>query len=266
MKKIISLFILFQFMFAANAQYMVELYGGLHYGTFSNKSFTEFKNSYNAYYSTRGIVKELNTFKTGQGYQFGAIVNISPELGFSYSIFNYTGKSFAQFDIGKRHFDQKVIAPILIGFHIGGSKISFVTKLGIANTAITSYYEYEDGTISYGKDKTLNGIYKSWGFMTEFYFEYRVLQIDKLRTVLMVGGGFSKQYKFGFAQDWNDPRRFDIADDYPDGLPLDYEQYQNDVANFEIYKGEYTKAMMNSFNAYVQLRIGLGGSLKEEKE
>jgi hypothetical protein len=81
-----------------------------------------------------------------------------------------------------------------------------------------------------------------------------------------VGGGFSKQYKFGFAQDWNDPRRFDLAGPYPDGLPLDFEQYQSDVANFEIYKGEYTQAMMNSINVYVQLRIGLGGSLKEEKE
>ncbi len=266
MKKITLLFILFLLISVSKAQYRFELYGGIHYGTFGNKSFTGFKDSYNAYYSSRGIIKELNTFKTGQGYQFGGVVNLSPELGFSYSVFNYTGKAVAQFDIGKRHFEQKVKAPILLGFHIGGSKLSFVTKLGIANTAITSYYEYEDGTLSYGKDKTLNGIYISWGFMTEFYFEYRVFQIEKLHTLFVVGGGFSKQYKFGFAQDWNDPRRFDLAGPYPDGLPLDFEQYQNDVANFEIYKGEYTQAMMNSFNVYVQLRIGLGGSLKEEKE
>ncbi|HEY6162988.1 MAG TPA: hypothetical protein VI112_17285 [Bacteroidia bacterium] len=227
------------------------LYGGPLYGNYSNKYFNQFAESYNNYNAGSGVKTPLKPWGSALGYDIGAAFYLVKGVGFSLGFLGYSAHSVAEFnDGGKRHFKNSVFSPFIFGIPIHFWRISIHPKMGLANCVIDSYYEYPDGTISYGKDKLLNGVYKTFDFCGEITFSVDVITLEHLKLEVGVSAfgmpGKVETYDDG---DWG--RNLDI-NGYPEGLPLDYGAWNSDPFSYDVTA--YVHPRSKIYYAFVNLR------------
>jgi hypothetical protein len=252
-KLIIILLVLF--CNSAKAQ-IFTAYAGYNFGTFKNKSFNTFADSYNAYFAGQQT-KELSKFSTGSGYNFGFGLFITKNFGFSMNILRYTGHASSELETGKRHFKNR-IKSAMFGFPVRFSRLTIHPKLGIANSDILAYFEYKDGTISRGGDKLINGMYMAFGFSGEIAVEINILKLKYLS--LDICGAVGGVTGSGEGTEWSWGRKFTVLTAmYADGLPLDFAAWSESANNMSFdYNGKYVENNAKYINAFINLRFALG--------
>lgn len=229
-----------------------NIYGGALGGFVRVKDFKQFAESYNAFYGPGGqniLEGELGTFKLGTGYEIGA------SLRFGYLLISY---SFVQLEshveVGiqggnKRHFTHVLQIPANIGFGYAGRYFYCQFKSGFATPVIECGYEYTDGTISYGRERALNGIYRGTCFSYGLDMEGR-LPIGKF-FALRAGVSFMA-FSTGNYRDYHSNKSFM---GYPDQLPIDYGTWQANPAGYD--SNNYVRARGITFFAYGGVSIGI---------
>jgi len=255
MKKIVSLFILSLFAIGLQAQESnLEAFGGALIGSTNIGSFKDFAKSYNEYIGS-SVEKELPGLGFGVGYQYGLIYKIDRDvnLGFSLSYLTLYSRAAADLDDGsKRIFRHKYYTPLNGGVFFRSNYLELHLRLGFSQAELESVSEYPDGFQSYGKERTLNGVYKTFGLFAGADASFRVPITKKLSV--RAGGAF-----YGVSgSDYNDPnwyRDVDLNGIYTDYLPVAYGEYmelaaQNnltlyDTENVVKLKGIYYYAFIN---------------------
>ena len=134
--------------------------GGV-YSHLQFKVFEEYVNSYNLINQNNSNFEELKYNPTG----FGISSNFQYRIGKMYSAINISKskniESIAKFENGSRSFVFKNNTFDVI---VGG-KIKFFTPyitMSINSLNIESFFKYKDGTISYGSEYGISGIYSSF--------------------------------------------------------------------------------------------------------
>ena len=257
MKKLILL--LFFVPLFCKAQLII--YGGPLYGFYGNKSFNQFATSYNTYLTTNnvGISKELKPFNTARGYNFGVGAFITEGLGFSFGFVHFASSTKAEFTDGSsRHFTNTINTPLTFGMMFKGGPVTFHPKFGFAKALIESYYEYPDGTISYGKDKILNGVFTTWDFFGELNLSIDLISTDFL-LVDIGASAYGMPSKRNTYTDWNWGKSLNYTGTYPTGLPIDYVEWSNaGLGNYDVEKYVHPKSHFYYVFANVKLFIGGG--------
>jgi hypothetical protein len=243
------------------AQSKLDIYGGANFGTFRNKSFNTFAESYNTYLNAIGteLIKELKPFGTCRGYNAGiAIYPLPVGIGFSYNINHFRSHSFAELSSGKRHVEQIVNSPFNFGFPIKAGPIVFHPKFGVTRSDFKVYMEYSDGNISYGGEKLLNGVYHGFGFIGDFSIEFDLAPEDS-PIALSFGGSITAGKAIYENSSGNWARTF-TPTYYPDGLPLDYTQWQTTTAtiNYTDYDAGYADGRFLALSFFINVKLKLG--------
>lgn len=244
---------------------MLDVYGGFNFGTFRNKSFNTFVDSYNSYNSSFGTVeKELKPFHTCRGLNFDVAVYPFNDMGigFSYNIMRLRAHTSAELSTGTRHVEQLVRCPLNFGFPIKLGPIVIHPKMGVTNSDFLVYYEYKDGSMSYGGEKLLNGKYSGFGFIGELSLEIDVAPLD-WPVAISVGGSWTGCKAISENTEWNWARSF-TPTYYPSGLPLDYAQWQTTTAaiNYTDYDAGYANGNFMSFYLFINLKLRLGNDFE----
>ena len=248
MKKIIFALLLFPSLCFSQG---FVLYGGPLYGNYSNKYFNQFVDSYNNYSSGSGLTRSLSPWGSAIGYDVGASFYLIKNLGFSFGFTGFSATSVAEFNDGsKRHFKNSVFSPLIFGIPMRIWRFNIHPKMGFAKCLLESYYEYPDGTISYGKDKLLNGVYTTFDFCGEITLSFDILDLDHLKLEAGVSA-FGMPGKVETYQDWDWGRSLDV-NGYPDGLPLDYAAWNSDPFSYDVTAYVHPRAKF--YYAFVNLR------------
>lgn len=257
----IVLFLVVVLLQNAQAQFGFEL--GFRTGIDHSPSFKKFSQSYNSV-NKSGMKKELNNFGIPVGWGLGVDYTIN---GFFSSVRfnNINSWTQAKYDSGaKRHFKHtQFLYSVLGGFGVAEEEFNFNASIGLAfgSDRIESYYEYSDGSKSYGREKTFNGVFSG------SHYSY-VGAVTLGKTFEEIGVYIRAEYLFGFfagikshltEHHWN--KKLEILTDFPSGLPTDIEKW-NQMEYIEDYPEEETVAA--DFKG-LRLEIGLRFQLKNDR-
>ena len=220
-------------------------------GTLSNKSFEQFAASYTDYQASTGtVIKGMSGFGYASGYQLGVKI-----FFVSLNYLNIQATGTCEFSNGKRHFRNSMFTPLNIGFPLSllKNRFSFHPKIGVANSRIEAYFEYPDGTISYGNETLMSGIFHTPIF--SYYFGLDVAYKQKITPSHYLELGFSLNAMTGkksFYQDFSHGRVYSIDANYNDQLPLDVAAYFNTNSYDYLISG---KGYVNAANRAVQIYV-----------
>lgn len=229
------------------SSYGVYFYGGYGFGMTRLGSFKDFADSYNSYYGTSGqdiLDSELKPFRTCSGYMFGGGIRIGP-MCFSMSYVQM--KSVTEVDIkggNKRVFTygMRIPARIGIGFCIPYVIAEFTT--GFGTPYLMAGYQYTDGTISYGRERSLNGIYKTVGFT----FGANVAGKFPIAKIFALTAGFAVDGLWGFGfEDVNWNKIFHYSGSYSQYFPTDIEEWNTNPGSYP----RENAAQANGFSLYI---------------
>lgn len=192
-------------------------------------SFGEFTDGYNSYYGASGLNildKELKNFGGAYGYRFGMQYHSKMKIGFSVNYEQLVSRTSA--DItggGKQHFTH-VVRSSSLGVSTLLNHFRFDFKLGIAAPVIESSYEYADGTISFGREQLLNGIYTGFSFYLGGEFAARFILTPRiaLEGGVAISGNFMGYYE---ESNWRKGEVYvqNYGFVYPNRLPTDFDSY-----------------------------------------
>ncbi|MBU0486932.1 MAG: hypothetical protein KKA07_09080 [Bacteroidetes bacterium] len=262
MKKIILISVSLLCFCSAHSQ--LGFSAGLRTGFVNSPDFRTFANSYNQV-MVDDISKKLGGFSPSFGWTINADFRISSlftgmrlnRIGGGKAIVEYKNTS-------KRHFlfhQNLFVAETGVGFGEGGSLVAITAGLVVGTDYIESYFEYPDGTISYGKDKLLNGVYQ------DSHFGYLVCLHLGIPIGETISAYCNAEYLFGGAggsskstlDDAHNDKKMDGAFSWAEGLPLDYEEYLLNDPNFEYDVEKYVRGTINGLRLEVGIRIQIGG-------
>lgn len=233
----------------------LEAFGGGILGSTAIGSFKDFANSYNDYLGST-VEKELPGLGFGTGYQYGLLYKMDKNVnvGFSLSYLTLYSRAAAQLDDGSsRIFRHKYYTPLNGGVFFRNNFLELHLHLGFSQAELESVSKYPDGFKSYGKERTLNGVYKTFGLFAGAELSFKIPITEKL--VVRTGASFNGVS----GSDYNDPNWFrdvDLNGIYTDYLPTDYGQFmelaaQNNLTEYDFatkvvkLKGIYYYAFIN---------------------
>lgn len=233
----------------------LEAYGGGIIGSTSIGSFKDFAESYNSYLGS-SVEKELPGLGFGMGYQYGLLYKMDKKvnIGLSLSYLSLYSRAAAELDDGsKRIFRHQYYTPLNGGVFFRNNFLELHVHLGFSQAELESVSKYPDGFQSYGKERTLNGVYKTFGLFAGADLSFHVPLSDRLS----VRAGASVNGVSG--SDYNDPNWFrdlDLYGIYTDYLPTEYGEYmdlaaQNNLTEYDFdtkvvkLKGIYYYAFIN---------------------
>ncbi|MCX6352482.1 MAG: hypothetical protein NTX03_11575 [Bacteroidetes bacterium] len=188
---------------ATSQQAVVHLFGGAGYVYTNNKTFVAFKKVYAAAFDS---IKAQDWHTTTAPYYFN--------IGFSMGITHFIGLSIEYYQTfhketfslnmpeGKefRHIETSYTTPFNFALWIASKKNDNLVNIrfGLVNAALRTYFEYPDGTISYGKEKILNGVYTANGLFAGIDYNIKLYQY-KTHAMFLVAGinGYSTLGPFG---------------------------------------------------------------------
>lgn len=209
----------------------LSFYGGGAASMMIHSSFGDFVKSYNAYNGSSGVnilEEDLKNFRFAYGYRYGVRLVLPMGIGFS---FNYE-RLYSHTSVGiktdnRRHFRHITNTPTM-GFIFDKSKFRFQYNIGFCLPIIESSYEYPDGTISTGKERLLNGIYKGFSACMNFELAYKKPLGDHLQ---FEAGAQLTMFGMGEYTESNWERSIVYVSNYgyvyPTALPTDYASYSS---------------------------------------
>lgn len=223
-----------------------ELFGGAVAGRVNLKSFDAFVTSYNEANRSQ-LDDELDDLGLSTGWQAGVAVHLTDAIGLSFSFMKQNATCSAALDDGTlRHFKHTFYTPLNLGIPITVGVVEIQPRLGFSQAHFRSWTEYEDGTISFGKERLLNGNYRTYGLFGGIDLAVRIPLGKVFR--LAVGGSFQGVS----GSDYTDPnwaRALDVQTFHPDYLPTDYALWldlaaQNELPSYDVeeavkFKGTY---------------------------
>jgi len=264
MNRILVIIILLTFSFPAFSQFGV--FGGVRTGWATSKTFNRFKQTFNSYL-TDVTEKPLGSFGPSIGYGFGTDYEVGGLLvGFRANTIASTAR-IKYTDNAKRHFDFDQFLTVTyfgIGNNSESSFYGLTFGLAAGNDKITSYFEYSDGTTSYGSEKYLNGIYDAIHMSGAITAQGGVAITDNVLVYGLAELIFGNiPDAFGCLYDDHHHRSLDPFTEYPTGLPLDYEEYMELMGSFDYGVEDYVKADFSGLRFEIGLRIQFGNEIGE---
>lgn len=201
------------------------LEAGFRIGPVHGKTFSQFADTYSGYWSTL-LEKPIKGLGMTNGWAAGIDYEISGVYS-SLRISKVSAHESAKFiSGGQRHFDfSQFLTTFTTGFGMQKEEGSFHVGVGFAlgTDRIETYYEYADGTISYGHDKTLNGIYQGmhFSYLADAGFAYTIFDgIMAYAQLDFLFGNFGKtEWEL---IEWHPDRQLDIFNPGPSGLQTNY--------------------------------------------
>jgi hypothetical protein len=240
------------------------VYAGYNASVSKHATFDQFCTTYSAYNQPgRNIKEEMKPWGFAMG---GMTIGVQARSKFFGADINYTSvknSTVAEFINGeKRHFDLKQ-SWVCTGFSLGpNSKHFFLIAeggIGFGDALINCYYEYNDGTKSYGQETLLSSEYHSIS-IAPYYGGKLGITVGKFTV-------FGQATHFGSGFDNNRTVMDDIADagslgpsEYPGGLPLDYGAYVNSTSNYDYGTENYVKADIKTWKFTVGVELTFGNS------
>ncbi len=141
----------------------VDFYGGYTFVSFKHPTFDQFVETYNAANSA-DLIKPLTRFGTATGFEVGGQYRLFGIFG-NVSYEQISSSVSAELKLNEsRNFDFKNHFFIVeFGFSLGDERFSIIPNIGLnaGRETIDCYYIYRDGTISYGQDTRMSGVYSS---------------------------------------------------------------------------------------------------------
>ncbi|MCK6638884.1 MAG: hypothetical protein L6Q81_02275 [Bacteroidia bacterium] len=234
----------------------LSIYGGGATSLMIHGSFGDFVDSYNSYNGSSGVnilEEDLKNFRFAYGYRYGVRLILPMGVGFS---FNYE-RLYSHTSVGiktdnRRHFRHITNTPTM-GFILDKPKFRFQYNIGFCLPIIESYYEYPDGTISTGKERLLNGVYKGVSACMNFEIAYKKTLSDHLQ---LEAGAQLNMFAMGEYIESNWERSLVYVSNYgfvyPTALPTDYAAYSS--TSWDKYNEENTvKAKAIMPGVFIQL-------------
>lgn len=209
--------------------------------------FKQFTSSYNQVLSSQ-IDNNLSTRFLPFQYQFGAQYIFGEKFGmslnYSTSYINYKA-SFT--DNTARKISLIYSTPIDFGLiYKFTPKLLTEFRFGYATSSLSSSFIYADKTESYSNNKTLNGIYGSFGTFYRFDIQYEIIKNLNLTAsvTLYRGGSEYSDHSYGKG----------LALDNYFMFPNDYKTYTEQMATGTIYDFPLDKTLHQKST---QLNVGL---------
>lgn len=163
MNRILLLFFSFFLLNTLQAQVGGGFSVGYRGGMMRSKTFSQFRDGYNELYKAQSE-KGLSGFGLGSGYALNGDINANgfvAALRFSH----YQTKDRIRFNSGgERTFKlEETYFTMAMGGGIQAKRAHFNLTLGmiVGRNEIEGSYQYTNGMVSYGGERTLNGIYKT---------------------------------------------------------------------------------------------------------
>lgn len=230
----------------------LSLWGGAVAGRINLPSFEEFRTSYNKV-NANSLDSELGGFGMTLGWQAGATVMLTPHLGLSLGWLKHTTKTSGTLDDGStRHFKHEFYTPINGGVVILAGPLEIHPRLGFCQANLRSWTEYADGTASYGNERLLNGMFRTYGLFAGIDLAARIDLSEKLH--LAVGASWCGVSGSDYSEP-NIARGVDTEPVYPGSIPTDWEQWLElsaaneltgyDVKDYVMLKGSWYHAFLN---------------------
>jgi hypothetical protein len=241
---------------AANAQ--LGVWASYTMASVKYGSFDQFVASYNKV-NGPGMKDEMPGFGMSSGFSAG--MNVRARFFYadlSEDVLN--GKTFAEFTNGeKREFDlHEYLTSCGMGFGYGSKNfyLYIIGGLAAGDVQLNSSFIYNDGTRSYGLEKTLNS--KNHGIALGGYYGITscIPVIRHVKVMLRASHfGFSPyDSKYGL-DDLNSGRSLNVySGPYPDGIPTDYESY---LSQGYSYEGSYVGTDIRNWRFFIGLVIEL---------
>ena len=267
MKKLLSLFLITGALqaFAGDDDKFSPfgLYIGYNTSSTKHATFEQFRTSYNEYQKAlNNIDHELQPWGIGVG---GVTIGGAARSRFFSAHINYASiknSTYASFPNGEeRHFKLKE-SVVCTGFGAGfaGEKIyaHVVGGIGFGDSMIKCYYQYNDGTKSYGQETQISGSYHSISIAPYYGINMGFAPAKRDYRVFLA----AVHYGSGF--DNNRTVMDDIASskslapvEYPSGLPLDYGAYQTSTSNYDYGTNNYVKGDLKSWTFTIGFEYAL---------
>lgn len=230
-----------------NEFFGVYFFGGYGLGMMRVGPFKEFAESYNSFYGPSGqniLDSEIKPFRTCAGYVFGGGIHIGP---MSFNISYVKMESSTSVDIkggNKRVFTHAMRIPARIGIGFDNKFVMAEFTTGFASPYLKVGYQYYDGRISYGRDRSLNGIYKT----TAFTFGVNVMGKLPFAKIFALSAGLAVDGFWGFEyQDTNWNKIFWMGSPgYSQYMPTDVNEWSNNPSAYPMDKAMKSKG----FSAY----------------
>lgn len=243
--------------FAGKAQFGV--WGSYTMASVKYGSFDQFRASYNKVNGST-MKKDMPDFGLSSGFSLGINVRVHAFYA-ELSEDMLRGKTFAEFTNGEQREFELRQSLTSGGFGLGYGWSSFyiyvIGGLSAGDILVNSSFIYNDGTQSFGMEKTLNG--HSHGFsLGGYYGVTSCIPIVKHVKVMLRAAhfGFSKYDSKYALSDLNSGRSLTVySGPYPDGIPTDYEAY---LAQGFSYDGGYVGTDMKNWRFFAGLQIEFG--------
>lgn len=223
-------------------------YGGYSYGMMRVKEFKTFAASYNSFYGPGGqniLDSDLESFRSCRGYIFGGGIHIGPMiLGVSTAHLVST----TEVDIkggNKRVFTHVMRIPAKMDIGFGNKYISGTFSTGFGSPYLMVGYQYNDGPISYGGERSLNGIFKS----TCITYGVNIAGKIPFAKIFALTIGFSFDAYRGFEyEDVNWNKIFWLGSpSYSQYMPTDVAEFSNSPSAYPLEKAMKSRG----YNLYV---------------
>lgn len=199
-----------------------------------NKSMKTSLESYADYWKSHGESPVIKGEKFAREYNFGFFYTGKKGRVFGYSYSDLTYEPTIQLSVGTRHFLTKYRGSTLYIGHKYPNNVCVRFGVGTRTTSIRSGYEYLNGTLSYGSDKSLNGIYacpvNSWVFSLEASKQFNFFKVFALEIGASVA-------RFGGSMSYRDPsyaRTMNQSVNY-ESIPTDYNQFFKATNTDDVY-------------------------------
>ena len=120
-----------------------------------------------------------------------------------------------------------------------------------------TWTEYEDGTMSFGNERALNGTYRTFGLFAGLDLIVRIKLSDSMQ--LGLGAGWCGVSGSEFIEP-NTARRVDTEPAYPISIPTDWERWLylrdvNDLPSYDV--DEYVEFKGSWYYAFANLMVDL---------
>lgn len=251
------LFLLVAAHVAAQDDGYFTLWGGPQAGAVKMPTFDEFATSFNTV-NQADLSSELGSFGIARGFQVGGTYMLTKGIGFSLSYQQLRSNASARFTDGSsREFQLDVFTPINGGILFRVKRFDIQPRLGFCEAYMRTWTEYEDGTVSFGNERALNGTYRTFGLFAGLDLAMRIKLSNSMQ--LGVGAGWCGVSGSEFIEP-NTARRVDTEPVYPISIPTDWERWLalravNDLPSYDV--DEYVDFKGSWYYAFVNLMVDL---------
>lgn len=233
------------------------LWGGPQAGVVKMPTFDEFATSFNLV-NQADLSSELGSFGIARGFQVGATYMLTKGIGFSLSYQQLRSNASASLKDGSaREFQLDVFTPINGGFLFRVKRFDIQPRLGFCEAYMRTWTEYDDGTVSFGNERALNGTYRTFGLFAGIDLAVRIKLSESMQ--LSAGAGWCGVSGSEFIEP-NTARRVDTEPAYPISIPTDWERWLqlrdvNDLPSYDV--DDYVELKGSWYFAFVNLTVDL---------